>query len=105
MNRPSGISSSHLYMSNMERTVFFAEFHFLLTLTVKGASLDLPTFRRLLPVLGLSCVERSQAVSMEVRLARVEGCRILQLTLSDISELKIRSTKSEIRNNLELTKL
>ncbi len=87
IKRPKGISSSHLYMSNMERTVFFAKRHFLLTLTVKEASLDLAALRLFLPVLRLSRGERPSAVMTEVRLARVEGCRMLQFTLSDILAL------------------
>lgn len=96
IKRPNGISSSHLYMSNIERTVFFAECHFLLTLTVKEASLDLAALRRFLPVLRLSRGERPSAVMTEDRLARVEGCRMLQFTLSDIFRLKIRSTKFDL---------
>ena len=74
-------------MSNMERTVFFAEFHFLLTLTANGASLAFAALRRFLPVLRLSREERSGLVTTEDRLARVEGCRMLQFTLSDILTL------------------
>ena len=87
MNMPRGISSSHLYMSNMERTVFFAEFHFLLTLTANGASLALAGLRLFLSVFRLSRGERPSLVRTEVRLARVEGCRMLQFTLSDILAL------------------
>jgi hypothetical protein len=74
-------------MSNMEWTVFFAKFHFLLTLAANGASLLLAALRRFLPVLRLSRGERPWAVRTEVCLARVEGCRMLQFTLSDILAL------------------
>ena len=83
----------------MPRTAFFAERHFLLTLTVKEASLYLPALcwvGGVSLVLRLSRVERPSAVMIEVRLARVEGCRILQFTLSGIFRLKIRSTKSDL---------
>jgi len=92
----------------MPRTAFFAERHFLLTLTVKEASLYLPALcwgGGVSLVLRLSRGERPSAVMIEVRLARVEGCRILQFTLWGIYRLKILSTKSEIRNNLEFSKL
>ena len=103
MNRPRGISSSHLYMSNMERTVFFAECHFLLTLTANGASLLLAALRRFLPVFRLSRAELPWAVKTEDRLARVEGCRILQFTLSDIGKLKIRSNPRGLKPTLQST--
>ncbi len=103
MKRPRGISSSHLYMSNMERTVFFAKFHFLLTLTANGASLVFAALRRFLPVLRLSRGERPWAVRTEERLARVEGCKMLQFTLSDISELKIQSNPRGLKPTLQST--
>jgi len=87
IKRPKGISSSHLYMSNIERTVFFAKRHFLLTLTANGASSVFAALRRFLSVFRLSRGERPWAVMTEDRLARVEGCRMLQFTLSDILAL------------------
>ena len=90
-------------MSNTPRTAFFAERHFLLTFTVKGASLHLPALCRFLLVFRLSWGEGPSAVMLEVRLARVEGCRILQLTLSDISKLTIRSTPRGLKPTLQST--
>jgi len=79
----------------MLRTAFLAECHFLLTLTAKEASIVLFGLSggacaclRPLPVGG----GRFWQVRIESRLARFDGCKILQLTLSGIS----RITKNQI---------
>jgi len=92
----------------MLRTLFLAKCHFLPTLTAKEAS----TLLFGLPGRAEACLRPLLVVDgcfwqvrIEYRFARFEGCKILQLTLSGIFRLKILSTKSEIRNNLELPKL